>query len=531
MLRRSTRTRRRWAGPILLAASLSLVIPLAATATASPDTTPSTTTTARTETTTETRADTAQTASVPLAEVRAGATQVAFGLRRPIALAAPDDGSDRLFVAEKRGTVRVYHPDTGLAADFLLDIREHVDETGNERGLLGIALPPDFNDSQELYLAFTAKPEGAVSLARYSLADASLEVLITQEHAEYNNHNGGQIAFGPDGYLYWSIGDGGGSGDPFDTGQRLDTLLGKILRVDVSAACGELPYCIPEDNPFVGVEGAREEIWVYGVRNAWRFSIDQEDGSLWVGDVGQGLWEEVDHLKRGQQAGVNLGWSCYEGDALFDEAQCSNDVEYTEPVFTYSHYEGNCSVTGGLVYRGQQYADLVGGTYLVTDYCTTRVWALREDGQGGYLEAEIGSLPTQITAFGTTADGEIYVVNDLPGGLHRMTFERVEPTCAVERTVEAWGTGMSVDLTVTNTGDTAVEGWNVKFPLPLGQTIIGDWETDLTQAGDIVTASNSNYNSVIPPGGSVTLGYLVSHDGEPTVPQRISLNGQTCAVS
>src|SRR5690606_23964415 len=165
---------------------------------------------------------------------------VAFGLRRPTAIAAPDDGTDRLLITEKRGTVRVYHPDTGLDATPIIDITSSVDETGNERGLLGIALSPDFTESQDLYLAYTALPDGAVTLARYSLDDAQLEPLLSQEHAEYSNHNGGQITFGTDGNLYMSIGDGGGSGDPFDSGQRVDTLLGKILRIDVSRTCGEI---------------------------------------------------------------------------------------------------------------------------------------------------------------------------------------------------------------------------------------------------------------------------------------------------
>ncbi len=233
---------------------------------------------------------------VPLPSISATTTQVASGLRRPTALAAPDDGTDRLFITEKSGRVRAYHPDTGLASAPLLDITSSVDESGNERGLLGIALPPDFADSQDLYLAYTALPDGAVTLARYRLDESRLEPLLAQPHAEYSNHNGGQLAFGPDGKLYWSIGDGGGSGDPFRSGQRLDTLLGKIMRVDVSRACAPLAYCVPGDNPFVDTPGARPEIWLYGLRNPWRFSFDRADGSMWIGDVGQGRWEEIDHL-------------------------------------------------------------------------------------------------------------------------------------------------------------------------------------------------------------------------------------------
>ncbi|ARQ67452.1 PQQ-dependent sugar dehydrogenase [Streptomyces marincola] len=528
-------SRRRWASPALLALTLTLVAPL--TAFASPPA-PSPPVAASAVETPPAPAgpgtgggeSAAADSTVPLEEITASATQVAFGLRRPTALVAPDDGTDRLFIVEKRGTVRVYHPDTGLEATPLIDITSSVDETGNERGLLGIALAPDFNDSQQLYLAYTARPDGAVTLARYSLADGTLQPLLAQEHAEYSNHNGGQLTFGPDGYLYFAIGDGGGSGDPFDTGQRLDTLLGKILRIDVSRSCGGLDYCVPQDNPFVGVENAREEVFIWGVRNPWRFSFDPADGSLWIGDVGQGRWEEIDHLPAGQQAGANLGWSCYEGFEVFDEAQCAPDVEYTDPVFTYSPQTGGCAVIGGRVYRGEEFAELVGGTYIATDYCSSTVWALREDGAGGYLQAEIGEMPTQVTAFGTTPEGEFYVVNDLPGGLHRVSFERTEPTCRIGHTTRAWGNGMTVDLTITNTGAEPVDGWSLTFPLPVGQRVVSDWNTDLTQAGDMVTARNASHNGVIAPGASVRLGYLVEHAGDTAPPGRFSLNGATCAV-
>ncbi len=333
-------SRRRWTGPLLLALLLTTLTPLPVATQSFAAAPPATANTM------PTRTGAAQdTPPVPLPSLSATTTQVASGLRRPTALVAPDDGTGRLFITEKPGTVRVYHPDTGLARTPLIDITSAVDESGNERGLLGIALPPDFADSQDLYLAYTALPDGAVTLARYRLDESRLEVLLSQEHAEHSNHNGGQLAFGPDGNLYWSIGDGGGSADPLRAGQRLDTLLGKILRIDVSRSCGPLAYCVPGDNPFVDTPGAREEIWLYGLRNPWRFSFDSADGSMWIGDVGQGRWEEVDHLAPGQ-GGLNLGWSCYEGLEKFDGGHCVPGEKYTEPVFTYSPYTGGCSVIG-----------------------------------------------------------------------------------------------------------------------------------------------------------------------------------------
>jgi glucose/arabinose dehydrogenase len=501
--------RRRWTGPLLLLLLLSVLI-TSPPAVASPPT-----------------ADAA--AAVPLPSLKATTTQVASGLRRPTALAAPDDGSGRLFITEKGGTVRVYHPDTGLASTPLIDITSAIDESGNERGLLGIALPADFAKSHTMYLAYTAKPDGAVTLGRYRLDEARLEPLLSQPHAEFSNHNGGQLAFGPDGKLYWSIGDGGGSADPLRSAQRLDTLLGKILRIDVSRACAPLAYCVPGDNPFVGRAGARPEIWLYGLRNPWRFSFDAADGSLWIGDVGQGRWEEIDHLAPGR-GGLNLGWSCYEGLEKFEGGNCPPGEEYTKPIFTYSPYTGGCSVIGGHVYRGSRYAGLVGGTYIATDYCSSTIWAIRPDGRGGYEQGEIGEMPTQVTTIGTTVDGEFYVVNDLPGGLHRVSFAREEPTCRVDRTVRSWGTGTTVDLTVTNTGSTPVNGWSLEFTLAPGQTVTSDWNTDLTQLSNTVTATNAAHNATIAPGASVTLGYLASHTGDASAPPRFMLNGDACAV-
>ncbi|MDB1090012.1 PQQ-dependent sugar dehydrogenase [Streptomyces sp. ACA25] len=519
--------RRRWTGPLLLGLSLTLVVPLSASASPPAEASPG----AAAADSVGQRADEA---SVPLEDVTVATEQVAFGLRRPTAVEAPDDGTNRLFITEKLGTVRVYHPDTGLEAEPLFDISDAVDPSGNERGLLGIALAPDFTESQELYLAYTALPDGAVTLARYRLDRGELEELLSQEHAEYNNHNGGQLAFGPDDHLYWSIGDGGGSGDPFDAGQRLDTLLGKILRLDVSGSCGELAYCVPEDNPFVGVEGAREEIWLYGLRNPWRFSFDSADGSQWIADVGQGRWEEVNHLAPGE-GGHNLGWSCYEGLEVFDEDRCLPGEVYTDPVFTYPLTGGNCAVIGGHVYREEEFADLMGGTYVAVDYCSYRTWGLREDGAGGYHAAEIGEMPTQVTAFGITSEGDWYVVNDLPGGLHRVTFEGPEEeepsTCRVDWNAHTWATGLTAEITITNTGTEPVSGWSLGFALGADHTLVSGWNAAFSHSDGVVTATNAPHNETIAPQGSVSIGFLASHSGDTSPPGRFSLNGAACATA
>ncbi|MCP2170380.1 PQQ-dependent sugar dehydrogenase [Goodfellowiella coeruleoviolacea] len=370
-------------------------------------------------------ADTSRPAAVPLDQLTVTTTLVASGLQRPTAIAPAGDGSGRLFVTEKPGRVRAYHPSTGLAATPVLDITDRVDNSGNERGLLGIATSPRFATDHALYAAYTALPSSAVTLSRFILGGSTVreEVLLTQEHATYDNHNGGQLAFGADGYLYWAIGDGGGAGDPFDSGQNLNTLLGKILRLDVQRRCGGRGYCVPSDNPFVGNAKARPEIWTYGVRNPWRFSFDAKDGSLWIADVGQGAYEEVDHLSR-TQGGANLGWSCREGPAQFDANQCFSGSRYVEPVFAYQTSVDGCAVVGGFVYRGARFADLAGGTYVATDYCSNTAWAVRANADGTHQSARIGEFPIQPTTFGVDAAGELYLANDLPGQLYAVSFAK-----------------------------------------------------------------------------------------------------------
>ncbi|WP_305788338.1 PQQ-dependent sugar dehydrogenase [Symbioplanes lichenis] len=368
-------------------------------------------------------ADAAGSRAVPLTELTVVSEQVASGLRRPVAITGLPDG--RMLIAEKDGTVRSYHPDTGLAADPVLDLTARIEATDNERGLLGITPAPDFTRTGMLYVSYTSKPAGELTLARLPLgAPDRLQVLLTQPHADYGNHNGGQVAFGREGYLYWSTGDGGYANDPYKSGQDLGTLLGKIVRIDVSRACGTKPYCVPASNPFVRTPGARPEIWVYGLRNPWRFSLDPADNSLWIGDVGQGLVEEIDHI-RPWQGGANLGWSCREGSPVFDPEQCKPGVRYVDPVFEYEHYmtEG-CSVTGGVVYRGSVTPE-ARGTYIASDYCNTLAYAVRPTAAGGYETATIGTFPTQPTAFGTDVHGELYVLSDYPGWLNKVRFARV----------------------------------------------------------------------------------------------------------
>lgn len=358
----------------------------------------------------------------PLDQVKVVTTEVATGLVRPVAMAT---AGDRILITEKRGTVRSFHPTDGLAADPVLDISDRVNSVANERGLLGIAPAHDFARTSQVYVTYTRLADGALTLSRVTLGDPSSEqVLLTQDHSRFSNHNGGQLAFGPDGYLYWSLGDGGSGGDPDANGLNLGTLLGKILRIDVNRSCGELPYCVPQSNPFVHTAGARPEIWAYGLRNPWRFSFDRLDGSLWIADVGQGAFEEVNHA-RPFKGGVNYGWSCMEGPAVFNAARCTPDADYTAPVFHYQTRVDGCAVIGGHVYRGLKHARLAFGTYIATDYCSANAWALRKNRDGTYTNARIGQFPAQVSSFGVDKFGELYVVTDRAGQVFRVDFERV----------------------------------------------------------------------------------------------------------
>ena len=361
---------------------------------------------------------------VPLDQLSVVTTQVADGLVRPIAMAGVDDRSGRLLIAEKAGTVRVFDPEDGLGATPALDITDRVNSVSNERGLIGIVPAPNFRKTGQVYVAYTRLPDGALTLSRIPLGHPEKEqVLLTQDHSRFANHNGGQLAFGRDGYLYWSLGDGGSGGDPDANGLNLGTLLGKVLRLDVSRSCGPLPYCVPKKNPFVNTPGARPEIWAYGLRNPWRFSFDDRDGSLWIADVGQGAFEEINHARSGR-GGVDYGWSCMEGPAVFNASRCVEGARYTEPVFHYQTGTEGCAVIGGHVYRGDQRGAY--GTYVATDYCSGTAWGVRPSHRGGYETAAIGQFPAQVSSFAEDSEGELYVVTDRTGQLHRVGFARVE---------------------------------------------------------------------------------------------------------
>lgn len=341
-----------------------------------------------------------------------GAAPYLADLTKPVFVTHANDGSGRLFIVEQGGRILVAENGRVRAAPFL-NLRKKINTDGSERGLLSMAFHPDYQNNGIFFVDYTAKPDGATVIERYQVSsdpnvadETSGRVILTFEQPE-ENHNGGMLAFGPDGYLYIGSGDGGGGGDrhgPIGNGQNLNTLLGKILRIDVNADT----YTIPATNPFVGRADARPEIWAYGLRNPWRFSFDRATGDLYIGDVGQGDFEEIDFQPASSSGGENYGWRLMEGKHCFNPSQNCDDGTLVQPIAEYSHDFG-CSVTGGYVYRGQKYAWL-DGQYLFADYCTGIVWATARDADGAWHTRRVGTFDDTISSFGEDETGEMYIV-------------------------------------------------------------------------------------------------------------------------
>lgn len=309
----------------------------------------------------------------------------ASGFSRPVHLTHAGDSTGRLFVVEQAGTIQILHQGKINTTPFL-DIQSRVLFPGSgEQGLLSVAFPADYTEKGYFYVYYTNQ-NGDNQVSRFSisadpdLADpASEELVLYLNHPTHTNHNGGQLAFGPDGYLYIGTGDGGSGGDPDENGQDPDSLLGKILRIDVES--GVSPYGIPATNPFTGTAGYRGEIWALGLRNPWRFSFDRLTGDLYIGDVGQGIVEEIDFQQAISPGGENYGWDILEGDLCYEPSiGCVPPANYSAPVATYNHDNGNCSVNGGFVARSAQFDDL-NGIYFYADFCSGRIWGLQFDGQ------------------------------------------------------------------------------------------------------------------------------------------------------
>lgn len=338
---------------------------------------------------------------------------VASGLASPVDLADPKDGSGRLFVVEQAGRVRILR-NGQLDATPLLDITDRVRCCG-ERGLLGIALPPNFAQKGYFYLNYTTDALGQLQtrVSRFHLtvdtdiADPNSEQIVLVYDQPYVNHNGGALAFGPDGFLYIGVGDGGSGGDPENRAQNLTDILGKMVRIDVETG-NPTTYTVPASNPFVEQTNALPEIWAYGLRNPWRYSFDRQTGDLFIADVGQNAYEEIDFQPAASSGGENYGWRITEGTHCYNPNPCDS-AGLTPPIWEYDRSQNDRSVTGGFVYRGAAYPALQ-GIYLYGDYVSGRIWGLRFDGSGweNRLLLESGR---NISSFGQDGAGEVYVID------------------------------------------------------------------------------------------------------------------------
>lgn len=344
----------------------------------------------------------------------------------PTEMVEPRDGTNRLFVVQQRGLIYVIDRNPNVTTrKVFLDFSTRVSQSGGETGLLGLAFHLNFSSNGYFFVNYTSSAAGRLQsfVSRFQASpsnpDSALrgsEVILITIDQPYENHNGGNLRFGPDGYLYISFGDGGSGGDPQDNAQNRTTLLGKILRIDVNSSSGGKNYAIPPGNPYVGNKlGMREEIFAYGLRNPWKMSFDRKTGTLWAGDVGQNLWEEIDTIS----AGGNYGWRIMEGKACYSPATGCDTTGLLKPVWVYAHSQGNISITGGYVYRGNALAALQ-GQYIYGDYASGNIWALSFDASGAPRNQLLISSPYFISSFGEDQTGELYILSYSSGRILRI---------------------------------------------------------------------------------------------------------------
>lgn len=343
-----------------------------------------------------------------------GLTSFATGFTSPVDIEHPAEDT-RLFVVQQTGAIRILNANGTVNPTNFLTLTTATISNGSERGLLGLAFHPNYATNGYFYVNYT-NTAGNTVIARYTVsanpdvADATSATILLTVAQPFSNHNGGSLKFGPDGYLYIGMGDGGSAGDPGNRAQNINENLGKMLRIDVDAAS---PYGIPADNPYVGITG-NDEIWAIGLRNPWKFSFDMANGDLWIADVGQNQVEEINKIAAPTTTGLNFGWKCYEGNSVY--SSCSGTATYTFPIAEYTHTGGACSITGGYVYRGSLYPNLV-GKYVFADYCNNKVGYVNDAGTIVWTTAFSG---TNITTFGQDINGEIYVGGSGNGVIYKL---------------------------------------------------------------------------------------------------------------
>lgn len=348
--------------------------------------------------------------------------QYATGFVRPVDIQSM--GDDRLFIVEQDGYIRIIENGGIVRTGYFLDINARVRSTGNEQGLLGLAFHPNYTTNGYFFVNYIDN-SGNTQISRFSVnpADANdalenSELMILNIPQPYSNHNGGQLAFGQDGYLYIGMGDGGSAGDPGNRAQNPQNLLGKMLRIDIDNTTGTTNYVIPSDNPFVGSTSTKAEIWAIGLRNPWRFAFDRLTYDMWIADVGQGTYEEVNYEPNSSTGGVNYGWRCYEGSATYNTSGCSS--VYQKPNFVYDHTTGGLSITGGYVYRGSLYPDLY-GHYIFADYVSGNFWSLKKEvNPDTIISKAYGLRKKDVVSFGLDNKGELYASELTSGKIFRV---------------------------------------------------------------------------------------------------------------
>jgi len=344
--------------------------------------------------------------------------EVAIGAKLPTYLTGAKDGSGRMFVVEKPGLIRIIEDGKVISEPFL-DIISRVNSRGFEQGLFSVAFHPEFSKNGRLYVNYTdldgdtVVSEFKVSKSQNKAVEKSERKLLTIDQPAAN-HNGGQLQFGPDGFLYIGMGDGGVEGDPLGNAQNKKVLLGKMLRIDVEGN----PYTVPKTNPFIGEERGLPEVWAYGFRNPWRFSFDSTTGDMYIADVGEDKWEWVHFQPAGSKGGENYGWNMMEGLHYYSFPKGFNKDELTLPIVEYGHDQG-CSITGGYVYRGKEFPSIM-GTYFFSDFCSGTIWGLRRNDMGTWEYARFLETRLNISSFGEDDKGEIYILDFVKGGIYHL---------------------------------------------------------------------------------------------------------------